>query len=193
MIPTKEAIRKELLEKRSTLSDTDVHKMSTRIHEYLFESTIFYQAKQIMTYLSYPKEVQTDNLVSKALNLQKKVSIPVCVKEERDLIPSLIPDLTLVEQGYFGLREPKKEWIDPVAVDQLDLIIVPGVAFNLQGNRIGHGKGYYDRFLAKVPNHVPKIALAYQFQVLRKSWNVDSWDVPVDGILTEEGWLIKNF
>ncbi|TCS84568.1 5-formyltetrahydrofolate cyclo-ligase [Tepidibacillus fermentans] len=193
MIYTKEVIRKELLARRSSLPDHLVHTLSTRILEYLFESTMFYQANHIMSYLSYPKEVQTDNLVSKALNLQKQVSIPVCVKEERDLIPSRIQDLTIVEQGYFGLREPKKEWIDPVEVDQLNLIIVPGIAFNMQGNRIGHGMGYYDHFLRKIPKHIPKIALAYQFQIIRGNWNIDPWDIPVDGILTEEGWVVKNF
>ncbi|WP_339061936.1 5-formyltetrahydrofolate cyclo-ligase [Tepidibacillus marianensis] len=193
MIHTKEEIRKELLSKRSAVPDPQVHSISTRIHEYLFESTIFYQAKQIMTYLSYPKEIQTDDLVSKTMNLKKTVSIPVCIRETRDLLPSRIQDLTLVEQGYFGLREPNKEWIDPIDLDQLDLIIVPGVAFDMKGNRIGHGVGYYDRFLAKVPQSIPKIALAYQFQIVRESWNIDSWDIPVDGILTEEGWIVKKF
>jgi len=186
-------IRKEIVSMRSTIPDQQVRLSSTRIHEYLFESTIFYQAKKIMTYLSYPKEIQTDDLISKALNLKKNVSIPVCIRETRDLLPSRIQDLTLIEQGYFGLREPKREWIDPVDVSQLDIVIVPGVAFDIKGNRIGHGMGYYDRFLAKVPQSVPKIALAYQFQIVRESWNIEPWDIPVDGILTEEGWIVKKF
>lgn len=190
---TKEEIRKLFLEKRRKLDPHEVTIHSRKILEHLFESPIFYQAKHIMTYMSNQNEVQTDDLVSKAINLQKVVSVPVCNPKDTTLFPSQITGLSMIEKGYFGLREPKKEMIRPVDPKKIDLVIVPGVAFDPKGNRIGHGKGYYDRFLETLNPLVPKIGLAFQSQIVREHWHVSQWDIPMDGIMTEEGWVYKNF
>ncbi|MFT9487301.1 MAG: 5-formyltetrahydrofolate cyclo-ligase [Tepidibacillus sp.] len=193
MSTTKEEIRKLFLEKRKAQDPHEVIIQSRKILEHLFEAPIFYHAKHIMTYMSYPNEVQTDDLVSKAINLQKKVSVPVCIPKEITLIPSQITNLSMIEKGYFGLREPKKEMIHLVNPKEIDLVIVPGVTFDHKGNRIGHGKGYYDRFLQTINHSIPKIGLAFQWQIVREPWQISQWDIPMDGILTEEGWIYKNF
>jgi len=189
----KEELRQAGLEIRKKMQESDIHKHSSKILEYLFESTIFYKSKNIMTYVSYPKEVQTDDLISKALNIGKNIVVPVCDLTNTNLIPSSISSLSLLEEGYYGLREPKKDAIKPINPESLDLIIVPGVVFDHKGNRIGHGKGYYDRFLENIPSSIPKIALAFKSQVKRESWDIGPYDIPMDGIITEEGWIYKNF
>lgn len=178
---------------RKKMNDKIVMKDSLKIVEYLFNSPLFIHAKHIMTYIGLPNEVQTVHLVTKATLLQKHVSVPVCNPETINLFPSQITDLNILEKGYFGLLEPKKEFRIPIDVNQLDLIIVPGVVFDYQGNRIGHGKGYYDRFLKDIPSSTPKIAFAFQYQVVKDKWPVDSWDIPMDGLITEKGWIYKNF
>ena len=85
---TKDILRNRIFEKRKMVDQHEEMKNSSKIIEYLLESTIYYRAKHIMTYLSYPHEVRTDELVTKSLNLKKKVSIPVCIKETKDLMPS---------------------------------------------------------------------------------------------------------
>ena len=67
------------------------------------------------------------------------------------------------------------------------------MVFDREGNRIGHGAGYYDRFLKRIPSSIPKIALAFHYQIIKEQWTIDSWDVPMDGIITENGWIFKNF
>lgn len=190
---TKEDLRKRMLEKRKTINIEKEAKLSSRIIENLLESTIYYQARHIMTYLSYPREVRTDELVLKSLNLKKEISVPICIRETKNLFPSQINALTEVENGFFGLREPKKEYITSIDIEKLDLIIVPGLVFDRQGNRIGHGAGYYDRFFERVPSSIPKVALAFQYQIVKEEWRVDAWDTPMNGIITEDGWLFKNF
>jgi len=185
----KQELREKILAKRKSFDSVLVEESSRIISNYLINSDLFSQSKVIMTYLNYPKEVQTDYIFQAAIKQNKTVTIPVCVKESTDLIPSKITDLNQLAIGYYGLREPKKEYLNPVDPKLIDLIIVPGVAFDLKGNRIGHGKGYYDTFFKKISTSAIKIGLAYQFQIIEDSWNADSWDVPLDGLITENGFI----
>lgn len=193
-LKNKQELRKQILEKRKNLDSVLVEENSKIISNYLINSDIFSQSKVIMTYLNYPKEVQTDYIFQAAIKQNKTVTIPVCVKESTDLIPSKITDLNQIEIGYYGLREPKKEFFNPVDPRLIELVIVPGVVFDLKGNRIGHGKGYYDTFFKKINPSAITIGLAYQFQIIEDSWNADSWDVPLDGLVTENGFIyLKKF
>lgn len=193
MTYSKEALRKEVINKRNASNEVELSQLSLIIQDYILASDLFANAKTLMTYLSYPKEVQTDNIVKNAFVQGKTISIPVCIQKETDLLPCIISDIDQVDIGYFGLREPKKEFRNPIEESKLDLIIVPGVVFDKKGNRIGHGKGYYDNFLSKIPISTPIIGLAYDFQITDKIWDVDSWDVPMRGIITESGWAFKNY
>ena len=90
-----------------------------------------------------------------------------------------LTDLNQVEKGYAGIPEPMED--APVAEDKTALVLMPGLAFDPQGHRIGYGGGFYDRFLAKEPNH-PTVALCYEFQMLEKL-ETEEFDVPVDLVL----------
>lgn len=185
----KQELREKILTKRKNLDSSLVEKQSLLISDYLINSNLFHNSKVIMTYLNYPKEVKTDYIFRTAIKQNKTVTIPVCETKAVDLIPSKITDINQVETGYYGLREPKQEYFYPVDPKLIDLIIVPGVAFDLKGNRIGHGKGYYDNFFKKINPSAIKIGLAFQFQIIEDSWNIESWDIPMDGIITENGFI----
>lgn len=192
MTSQKEQLRHEMLEKRKKLHQNEVGFLSRQILDHLYRSSVFIEAEHIMTYMSYPQEVQTDRLVLKALELKKHVSVPVCIRKEVTLFPSEITSLDMLETGYFGLREPKKELLHPVPGEEIDLIIVPGVVFDRSGNRIGHGMGYYDRFFQSIPPSIPKIALAFDYQVIEQVLQPDPWDIPLNGLITEKGWIFHE-
>ena len=139
----------------------------------------------VMLYLSMRSEVETDNLLDRLLHAEKQLCAPVVDTERHLLIPRRIRDrkIDLVRHRY-GMLEPSTACpIFPIA--QLQLIVVPGIAFDCKGYRLGYGKGFYDRFLANCPHAIP-IGLAYQIQVVEDTFP-QAWDVPVQHIFTETG------
>ncbi|NLV99599.1 MAG: 5-formyltetrahydrofolate cyclo-ligase [Clostridiales bacterium] len=159
---------------------------SISISEYLLGLECIKAAKTIMAYVDMPKEVKTDIIINTLLNMGKDVAVPVCVPASYELIASKILSLDELKSGHYGILEPKKEYLRPMAPDTFDVILVPGSAFDVYGNRIGHGKGYYDRFLSKVPQETLKIGLAFDYQILPRL-PVEHYDIPVNCIITERG------
>ena len=124
-------------------------------------------------------------MIKKALENGKRVIVPISEIEERNLSLSELKDYdSELEPGTFNILEPKREFRRLVSPDELDLIIVPGVAFDPSGNRLGRGMGFYDRFLKKVKDNIPIIGLAYDFQVLEKI-PANKTDIKVNKIITE--------
>ena len=139
----------------------------------------------VMLYLSMRSEVETDALLEKLLDAGKHVCAPVVDTDQNRLIPRRIQaaETALVRHRY-GMLEPNRTCpIFPIS--QLQLIVVPGIAFDCKGYRLGYGKGFYDRFLASCPHAIP-IGLAYQIQVVENTFP-HVWDVPVKHIFTETG------
>lgn len=180
----KEAIRKEVLAKQAGLSKAERKRKSSRISAKLFSSPEFKRANVIMFYVSKEGEVDTSEMIKAALKSGKEVLVPVTLRKKRKLIPSRLIDYDKeLGPGPYGIPQPKAEYIRPVEPERIDMVIVPGVAFDKSGNRLGRGAGYYDRFLARVPKEVPKIGLAFDFQVfpsLPKSYH----DLPVDKVFS---------
>ena len=139
----------------------------------------------VMLYLSMRSEVETDSLLERLLRAGKHVCAPVVDTEQNRLIPRRIQEAeTALVRHRYGMLEPNTACpIFPIA--QLQLIIIPGIAFDCKGYRLGYGKGFYDRFLAECPHAIP-IGLAYQIQVVEDTFP-QVWDVPVKHIFTETG------
>ncbi|GAG30094.1 unnamed protein product, partial [marine sediment metagenome] len=113
--------------------------------------------------------------------------LPECL----NLAPSKILDFdTELEKGKKGILEPKKEYYRLFSPEDIDLVIIPGVAFDLSGNRIGRGFGYYDNFLRKVRSSAKIVALAFEMQMVKKIPN-DKNDIPVHKIITEKRTIIS--
>lgn len=134
-------------------------------------------AKTVYGYLPYNQEVRTTAMLAQALKDGKQVAVPKVSGEEMRFI--LLEDLSKVEKGYAGIPEPIAD--GPVAEDPNALVLMPGLAFDAQGHRIGYGGGFYDKFLAAEPNH-PTVALCYDFQLLDQL-ETEEFDIPVDLVL----------
>ena len=116
-------------------------------------------------------------MLERALAEGKRVAVPKVYGEEMRFI--WMTDLSQVDKGYSGIPEPVAD--GPVADDPHALVLMPGLAFDPQGHRIGYGGGFYDRFLAQEPEH-PTVALCYEFQMLEKL-ETEDFDIPVDLVL----------
>ena len=127
--------------------------------------------------MPYNQEVRTVAMLEQALRDGKRVAIPKCYGEEMRFI--FMDDLSKVENGYANIPEPIAD--EPIADDETALVLMPGLAFDPRGHRIGYGGGFYDRFLAKEPNH-PTLALCYDFQMLEHV-ETEEFDIPVGTVL----------
>jgi len=182
----KESIRKKILSLRNSQSPFQAITKSHRIKERLFISPEFIKAKTIMFYVSTKDEVKTESMIKYALELGKKVVVPISDLKKKTLHLSEIKDFdNELEPGAFNILEPKKDFLRPVSPEQVDLVIVPGVAFDENGDRIGYGMGFYDRFLSSLKRCIPVIGLAYDFQIVDEI-PVDDKDVTVNIVVTEE-------
>ena len=166
----KKEIRKRLLKRLKNNSRIQRFKESQLIKEKLFSSEEFAKSRIVMFYLAKDDEVDTRLMIKEALDMGKCVVVPVTNFKEGTIVPSHVLSnyKEELEPGPFGILQPKADCFRPVNYEDLDLIIVPGVAFDKKGNRLGRGKGCYDRFLSRLPKKIPKIGLALRFQLLEK-------------------------
>lgn len=187
---TRKSIRKEITRIRGELSEESIRLRSREITQKLVELAEFRACRNILFFLSLPREVQTDEMIQKALDLGKKVFVPIVDANHRRLNISEIPGLDIeFEEKRFGVREPGWSHLKIVSPKVLDFVLVPGLAFDCKGGRIGYGAGYYDKFLKEVLDHVVRVGVAFDFQVL-DSIPQTEFDVPVQKILTEKNSII---
>lgn len=181
----KQSVRKEILEKRKSMSKDEAVSKSNDVTKFLLSTDAYKNANTIMAYIDFRNEVNTEKLIKKAIEDGKKIVIPISIVETRQLVLSELIDYdNELESGAYGILEPKKEFIRETDPKSVDLVLIPGVAFDRRGFRIGYGAGYYDRFLERVRPDVSKIALAFDLQMVPFAYE-DSHDVPVDMVITE--------
>ena len=173
----KKALRQEIREKKRAMTVQQIEEASKRLGVLFAETAQYKEAKTIYGYLPYNQEVRTVPILQKALADGKRVAVPKVYGEEMRFI--YMTDLTQVENGYAGIPEPVAD--EPVADDAHALVLMPGLAFDAEGHRIGYGGGFYDRFLAQEPEH-PTVALCYEFQML-PNLETEEFDIPVDCVL----------
>lgn len=173
----KQKLRKLMLKRLNNQKEESRGEKSIKIKERLFRLDVFKKAKTIMMYLALNPEVQTYQMIEGALRLGKRVALPVCGTKAKKITPCLIKGLEsrCFKEGPYGIKEPSGR--KAVNIREIDLCLVPGLAFDLSGNRLGRGMGYYDRFLGSLAEGTPKIGLAFKFQVLK---SLSSYCLPHD-------------
>ncbi|WP_129598392.1 5-formyltetrahydrofolate cyclo-ligase [Anaerophilus nitritogenes] len=182
----KENIRKNILQKRKNLSVEEVNKKSKEIFEHLKSFSSYNNAHNVMVYMDFRNEVKTDKIIEDLLSQNKKVVLPISIKETRQLLLSELRDPKKeLSVSSYGILEPKENFIREVNPKTIDLVLVPGVAFDRSGFRIGYGAGYYDRFFQNIHHPIISIALAFDLQIIDKV-PTHSLDYPVDYIITEK-------
>lgn len=185
----KKELRKKIIAARKDLSREVVEAKSTAIFQKILSLEQYQKAGVIMTYLSIRNEVETEPFIIKAMFEGKRIVIPVCQKETTTILPAEVKNYPEdLEPRTWGILEPKPSKLYPIDPREIDLIIIPGVAFDEQGNRLGYGAGYYDRFLPRLRSDVLKIAPAFDLQIQPNVYEGEH-DQPVDVVVTETRFL----
>ncbi len=174
----KKEMRAYIRSKKRAMTPAQIDSASRRLGQLLRESPAYRAAKTIYGYLPYNQEVRTTPMLEQALADGKQVAVPKVYGEEMKFL--YLQDFdTQVGPGYAGIPEPLLD--GPVADDPTALVLMPGLAFDKTGRRIGYGGGFYDRFLAAEPEH-PTLALCYGFQMV-EHLETEAFDIPVDTVL----------
>ena len=173
----KTELRRRIREKKRAMTAEEIERRSRELGRQFAATEAYRKAKTIYGYMPYNQEVRTVPMLEQALRDGKKVAVPKCYGDEMKFI--YLDDLTKVAKGYAGIPEPIAD--EPVARDETALVLMPGLAFDPQGHRIGYGGGFYDKFLSREPNH-PTLALCYDFQML-PHLDTEEHDIPVDTVL----------
>ncbi len=160
---TKPEIRSKILLRLKKQKEEDRFQKSNLVKEKLFRDKVFKRAKIVLFFISFGGEIYTQDMIKKARKSGKIVAVPVC-KRNGIMRPSVLLEKARLMRGLYGIYEPAiKRFVN---LEDLDLVIVPGIAFDKKGNRLGRGKGYYDRFLRRLPEKASSIGLAFDFQIL---------------------------
>ena len=170
-------LRRSIRERKRAMTEEEIVSRSEKLMALFLASDAYKNARTIYGYLPYNQEVRTVPMLEQALKDGKKVAVPKCYGDQMKFI--YLDDLTKVEKGYANIPEPIED--GPVGDDETALVLMPGLAFDPQGHRIGYGGGFYDKFLAAEPGH-PTLALCYEFQLL-PHLETEEHDIPVDTVI----------
>ena len=183
----KEFVRKKMKMKIKSQKGSERRQRSRVVCEKLFLNEDFLKSKCVMLYCSRGTgEVETGPIIKKAVKMGKKVVLPVTLVRDRDIKPVYLRDIKKLEKGPYGIYEPSGPLNKtPAELKDIDMVIVPGIAFDKNNNRIGRGKGYYDNFLRRFPKKSKsKIGLGFRFQLLCKV-PATKRDIPLTSVLTD--------
>lgn len=173
--PDKALIRASMKVRKQQLPKDEQARLSEKIVQNIEQCEAFRTAHSVLCYWPLADEVQTDALIEKYWQA-KQIYLPVVLGETMEL--RLFRGRDKMRPGAFGILEPTGESY----TGEVDVVIVPGVAFDMKGHRLGRGKGYYDQFLPSTNAY--KIGVAFRFQIVEKI-PVDVWDVSMDEVVTD--------
>jgi len=190
----KTQIRRQLLRQRNALNNNQLAAYSKNLAKHLTTHHIFKTARNIASYLPFDKEIPTDAIHTNLEKYNKQLFVPKIIKGRlKQMLFCKINQNTSYQYNCFGIKEPDNANNMKYA-NQMDLILLPLVAFDKKGNRLGMGGGYYDRALSFRKNrkkwHKPiLLGLAYDFQQVQ-TLPRQQWDIPLDGIVTNTQLLL---
>ena len=186
----KKALRNKILEIRDSLDNNEKELMDNKIFNELINTDLYIKAKNIFIYLSFGSEIETKNIINKALEDKKEVYIPKIYKEDKTMKAVRLKSFRELKENSMGILEPIDD-SDFIEKENLDLIIVPGAVFDYYGNRIGYGGGYYDRYLEHIRKINNKVVLAYDLQIV-DFIESEAHDISFDYIITNTKFMEAN-
>ena len=188
---TKDDIRRNIEEALASLSDKEIKNKTQKIEKRLFEFANFLEANIVLLYINSNCEVNSLEIIKRCLNYKKIVILPAFVPTKYEMqllkIDNLDTDLTL---GPRNILEPDPNQCNVVPIECVDIAIIPGVAFDEKGGRIGSGDGYYDRLIPKLSITTRKVALTFEDQIVSQI-QMEAHDRHVDIIITEKRIIYK--
>jgi len=184
----KKEIRRKMLALRRALSDDEAEEKARCLMERILSLPEYQKAKRIMAFLAMKGESNLDSLISHALSEGKEVYVPVCLPE-RQMEAGRLVDMDHFVKGPLGLRDLPKGY-DTIPPEALDLVLVPGVACDREGNRLGMGAGYYDRYLTRVP-YEKRVAALWDFQIA-EAIPSEPFDQRMAKIVTDKGIIVTK-
>ncbi len=173
----KQELRIMIRQQKKAMTEEMIFSASENLAHQFYKTAAYQNAKTIYGYLSYNQEVRTVPILEQALRDGKRVAVPKVYGDTMRFI--YLSDLSQVAPGCMGIPEPVDD--KSIAEDKTALVLMPGVAFDKNGNRMGYGGGFYDKFLAQEPEH-PTVALCYSFQMV-DAIPTEEYDIPVDLVL----------
>ncbi|MCM8767164.1 MAG: 5-formyltetrahydrofolate cyclo-ligase [Candidatus Omnitrophica bacterium] len=176
-------IRQKIKKVREQLEPKIWEEKSLKIQKKFLSTNYYINSKVIFTYFHFDREVKTDLIIKKSFEDGKIICLPYIDWKKKIIIPSEIKTFLEITE-IKGIPGPK--FLKPVDIKNIDLVIVPGVAFDIYRNRIGMGGGFYDRYLKNLPEKILKIGFSFEFQVINEKLPVDESDEKVDLIITEQ-------
>lgn len=175
----KKLIRNEIFRRRKNAAPEDLERWSSRIQHRICDSELYKESDTIYTYVAYKREVETKELICRAWKDGKRVAVPRVEGKEMNFY--YITSMSELKESEKGIPEPTT--LNP-ASDEDALMVMPGVAFDKNKNRIGYGGGYYDKYLEVHP-HMKKVAIAYEFQFVDETLPTEPTDICPELIITE--------
>ncbi|SFA70960.1 5-formyltetrahydrofolate cyclo-ligase [Lentibacillus halodurans] len=182
----KSELRNNMIQRLKHIPAAERDEIEQALTERFVTSEIWKQSHTVGITVSHGFEWNTRRIIETAWRDRKTVCVPKCLPRDRKLDFYALQSYDQLEIVYHQLLEPKREETEQIHKHKIDLLVVPGLLFDRNGYRIGFGGGYYDRFLTDFPNH--KLALAANMQIVDKL-PAESFDIPVDDIITENGFL----
>ena len=182
----KNKIRNEIIQKKKQYSSKEIASLSEIVFSRITQMPEFSASKQILAYFSVPGEVQTIEFIEHYKD-KKDILLPVVDGDVLSLKKYTGKENCI--KGAFGIPEPVGTIVSDM--QSVDLAIIPGIAFDRAGNRLGRGKGYYDKLLFRFPRKTLKIGVCFDFQLIDLV-PTDDWDIPVDMVVTEKGINERN-
>ncbi len=183
----KNEIRQKLKKLRAQMPAAEVAEKSVKAAQLFLQSDFYRTANQIMLYMKLGNETDTSNIISRAFADGKRLIFPVTEQKTGIITPVYAEEKTVFKKGNFSVLEPVDA--EKADISKIDVIIVPGVAFDKTGGRIGFGKGCYDRLLKNI--NAVKIGCCYEFQICEHI-PCDEHDIKMDFIITENGIINCN-
>jgi len=188
---SKDELRKIMIFKRDSLNEKEHKRRSQIITSQILNLLAYLNSKTIFTYVSFRSEVDTKSFINKALKDHKRIAVPMTLAREKTIVPCEISSLDDLIPGTWSILEPKKDNCKLLDSKEIDLVIIPGLAFDNSFNRLGYGAGYYDRFLPSLNSSTVKLGIAFDFQLIEQIPHEDN-DIQMDGIITDRRLLINK-